>query len=55
MCHLMFSAEKFAHVTCILDNNLLINLDYTLYSTSNILFLTKTINTDSICEYLYIV
>ena len=22
MCHLMFSVEKFAHVTCMLDNNL---------------------------------
>ena len=25
MCHLMFSVEKFAHVTCMLDNNLLLN------------------------------
>ena len=25
MCHLMFSVEKFARVTCMLDNNLLIN------------------------------
>ena len=25
MCHLMFSVEKFARVTCMLDNNLLID------------------------------
>ena len=26
MCHLMFSVEKFARVTCMLDNNLLIHI-----------------------------
>ena len=48
-----FSVEKIAYVTCMLDNNLIGY--YTLYSTSNILFLTRTINTASFCEYLHIV
>ena len=45
--HPMFSAEKIAYVTCMLDNNSIGY--YTLCSTSNILFLTKTINTASFC------
>ena len=66
MCHFMFSlgpnstilgprfsAEKIAYVTCMLENNLIGY--YTLCSTSNILFLTKTIKTASFCEYLHIV
>ena len=36
-----------------LDDNLIGY--YTKFSTSNILFLTKILNTDSYCEYLHIV
>ena len=53
MCHLIFSVKKIAHGTCMLDDNL--TGYYTLCSTSNILFLTKILNTDSYCEYLHIV
>ena len=48
-----FSVEKIAYVTCMLDNNLIGY--YVLCSTSKILFLTKTINTASFCEYLHMV
>ena len=47
----MFSIEKIARVTCMLDNNLLINM--VLYIMWH--FLTQTINTASFCEYLHIV
>ena len=54
MCHLMFSVKKKnAHVTWMLDDTLIGY--YTLCSTSNILFLTKILNTASFCEYLHTV
>ena len=48
MCHLIFSVEKIANVTCMLDDNLIGY--YTFWSTSNSLFLTKILNTASFCE-----